>query len=793
MLRLNCLLAVFLLGVLLPATPWAAPENGAALPAGEVITADERLRAIGQALEADVTDRAELREFLGELPSLRDLARRCIDQNQQRLESIRTDLDVLGEIGPQELEGVRERRDTLMGQQGQVERQLQLCRVLLLRANEKIDRITRLQQAHLIERLSQREAPAWEVIGNNLDDPAQWWSAARLFLLRDSGLAELTVIQIVGLVGLVFLSIGGSLYAREPMFRWAERLPGGPTMSAGFARALVTCAADVLPSLVTAVAVSIYLTVLREPGADWSFINLFTYALALYFAFVFLVRVFLAPTPPARTYLPAPAHLLASIARRLRTVAVLLLAIAVVPATLLVEDFPDPVQQLLRLVVATVLIVELGRTIWLVGDLLRWQDTHLPRIVLIFAMGAALVAEWAGYLNLSVYIVLGLIGTLVGFGLAWFAWHVFDELFDGLDEGRHSWHRRVRGALGLQPDQYVPGLFWLRLIAALLVWGLFGLLLLIIWGMADTGIAFLTRTLTEGFSLGEFELVPIDLIWGVVALIALIGVTAWFKQRLHRTWLPRTRMERGAREAVVTVSGYAGVAIAILVGLAVAGVQLTHIAIIAGALSVGIGFGLQNIFNNFVSGLILLFERPVKTDDWIVVGNTEGLVKRISIRTTQIKTFDHADVIVPNSEIIQGQVVNWMLRDPFGRVTIPVRVAFDSDPDHVRELLLEIGREHPYVITDPVLTPAPEVLFRRFGDYGLEFELRVFIRAIDYVLQVQSDLNLAINRRFREEGIVIPYPRTDVRYEPMPRPQPDVRPPLQSPQEGGDSEPDKER
>ena len=170
-------------------------------------------------------------------------------------------------------------------------------------------------------------------------------------------------------------------------------------------------------------------------------------------------------------------------------------------------------------------------------------------------------------------------------------------------------------------------------------------------------------------------------------------------------------MVRSARESMATVSGYIGASIAIIVAMGVAGLDLSKLAIIAGALSVGIGFGLQNIVNNFISGLILLFERPIKTGDWIVVGDVEGYVKRISIRSTHIQTFDRADVIVPNSALISGKVVNWMLKDVKGRIRVPIGVAYGSDVQTVKKVLLEIGGEHPEIIKSEILAPVPVVLF----------------------------------------------------------------------------------
>jgi len=196
----------------------------------------------------------------------------------------------------------------------------------------------------------------------------------------------------------------------------------------------------------------------------------------------------------------------------------------------------------------------------------------------------------------------------------------------------------------------------------------------------------------------------------------------------------------------------------------VAGVEFTNLAIIAGALSVGIGFGLQNIVNNFVSGLILLVERPIRTGDWIMVGSTEGYVKKISIRSTQIQTFDRADVIVPNSELISGQVTNWMLSDPWGRVRVPVGVAYGSDTARVMEILLDVANKHPLVITNYPGVGQPRALFRAFGDSSLDFELRCFIRDVDKRLATISDLNLAIDAAFREAGIEIPFPQRDLHF-----------------------------
>jgi small-conductance mechanosensitive channel len=175
-------------------------------------------------------------------------------------------------------------------------------------------------------------------------------------------------------------------------------------------------------------------------------------------------------------------------------------------------------------------------------------------------------------------------------------------------------------------------------------------------------------------------------------------------------------------------------------------------------LSVGVGFGLQSIVNNFVSGLILLAERPIKAGDWIIVGTQEGIVRKISVRSTEIETFDRANVIVPNSMLITETVKNWTLHNSTGRMPIPVGVHYDSDPEKVRDVLLKVAQDHPQVLS----TPEPFVFFEDFADSALNFILFVYLANVNRSFAVRTDLRIAILKAFRENGVEIPYPQTDV-------------------------------
>ncbi|VAW79784.1 Potassium efflux system KefA protein / Small-conductance mechanosensitive channel [hydrothermal vent metagenome] len=754
LLRPATLLAMLLLLAFTVASPVHAQQKD--LRAfGKTLKVIEASLAKRQAEESDLTKWAQ------EISAGRPLALDCVEQGEAQQQKLEEDLVSLGDYVAGEPRDVTRKRNEVKREIKDIERELAGCRLLVLRSEELQNAISEEMKAMLARQLSARGTNIGVLLLDNWQQPALWLSASKDFLHQHSGISRLEPDDWTILVVLAVFSLLTGLWLRRRLLKRASEGAWTDDLTGHFSCALVSTVGHYLPGLLTSSILAVTLYFISGDVRPVPFINIASYALPFYLLTVTVMRLFLAPHPPAAVFIQVPVKLAAPLARRLMVLALLAYVGVLLFYTLLAQSLPESAFLLARGVFAAFLILNLIWALWLVMRLPHLASVRGINWLVNLVLVGALAAEWAGYRNLSVTALRILLGTSIVIGVTLFIGHLFRDFYDSLDEGSRRRTRSVRRTLGVRTGEHFPGLIWIRITTALLLWGTAALAVLRVWGASDATLKQISAWFTEGFELGSLNVVPVRILFAIISFAVLVALTGWVKAKLESSWLSRARMERGAREALVTVSGYVLIATAILVALGVSGVDFSNLAIIAGALSVGIGFGLQNIVNNFVSGLILLFERPIKTGDWIVVGNTEGYVKRIRIRSTQIQTFDHADVIVPNSELISNQVTNWMLYDMRGRVRVPVGVAYGSNTDQVKTILLQVAEENPSVISDSA-TNGPRVLFRAFGDSALAFELRCFIYNIDERVQVVSDLNFAIDRAFREAGIEIPFPQRDL-------------------------------
>lgn len=259
--------------------------------------------------------------------------------------------------------------------------------------------------------------------------------------------------------------------------------------------------------------------------------------------------------------------------------------------------------------------------------------------------------------------------------------------------------------------------------------------------------------------LGESYLTVAGLL-ELLVLLALVLVAEWLLRRyVVRRALQRTRLDASLQFAVARMSGYAFIALGFYISLQIVGINLTSLAVVAGAVGVGLGFGLQNIVHNFVSGLIILAERPIAIGDRIEISGVAGQVKEIRLRSTTVVTNDNIAYIVPNSDFITNTVINWSHGDLRVRIRLPIGVAYGTDPRRLEKLLLEVALAHPKVLREP----GPAVFFLGFGDSSLNFELGVWTTEMTFQpRRFRSELFFAMEQKLREHEIEIPFPQRDL-------------------------------
>jgi len=285
-----------------------------------------------------------------------------------------------------------------------------------------------------------------------------------------------------------------------------------------------------------------------------------------------------------------------------------------------------------------------------------------------------------------------------------------------------------------------------------------GLYFLVIWQIFDDLAEAHETFLSYEYSFGEFTF-SVEMVVMVVVVLYLTTLISWVIQAFVESQIMTPRkMDIGVKESLKRLTHYGLFTIGFMVAISMAGIDLQKFTIMAGALGVGIGFGLQNIVNNFVSGLILLFERPVKVGDTINIDQNWGTIKRIGLRSTIFETFDHSEIIVPNADLVAQKVTNWTYTTKMVRVVLPVGVSYGSSLEQVLGILNRAAREHPDVLEHP----GPDTVFEGFGNSSIDFKLRFWVQSIDDRMRIRTGVAMIIDRLFREVGITIPFPQQDL-------------------------------
>ncbi|MBM3622993.1 MAG: mechanosensitive ion channel family protein [Alphaproteobacteria bacterium] len=382
----------------------------------------------------------------------------------------------------------------------------------------------------------------------------------------------------------------------------------------------------------------------------------------------------------------------------------------------------------------------LGGRVWAAGR-------HLITLIALLALGAAVL----GYGNLAGHLYDSLLFSLIAIAAAMVVRQAVHDLVETASAPDTPSGRWMRQAMGLAPDAPLRGRLLLLMVLDLTLLAALSVVLPAIWGVpSDDIMDWLWRLLT-GLKVGGHTISLVAILIGVIVFVVALAALQLLRRALRERVLPSMEINQTVQYTIDAGLNYVGIIAAALLGITALGVDFSNLALIVGALSVGIGLGLQGIANNTISGIILLVERPIKVGDWVTVGRHEGSVKRINIRATELQTSSRASVIVPNSEFLQTAVINWTYADNMSRVDIAITVVHGSDLAKVEAALLKAATDNPLVST----TPKPFTVFARIAPNGLEWELRCFLRNIATTPVARTQLNHAVLDNLAAAGIAI--------------------------------------
>jgi small-conductance mechanosensitive channel len=739
---------------------------------------------------------AEARNYREELTRLRDQA---LSQKQAQDAQAQAVRGLLGALGPPpaadappEPQPVANQRKELGEQLAHYEGRARQAELALRRADQLLAQLSAAEHTAFAERLLQAgpipvlPSVLWsaavelqQVAAAGLDRSVQ---LARALLAPDQWPRTLATVVIVVALGAL---VAG------PIRRWiARRFGRDPALAhPSYARRLGAATAEgVAVGLLPALLV---LGLLWRAGARGliagralEVVSGAAFALAFAFIAAAIVSAALAPQAPAWRLIDVDDARARALSRRLKLLVGLFaldIALDLMASTLGVTEALGAVYGFAsNTAIAATLFGVLRPGLWvprtrsphgLAGVVIEGEPDHAPPAAPASAMrwlklrlGASAllllvpVAALLGYGALADYLIGGLVWTAL-LVLAYMALRALgrEAMTVLLDAGTvpGNWARRT---LLLDDGQAERLRAWLQILGDS-VFGFLGLgFLVAIWGVSLDDLLGWLRRILSGVNIGRYTIAPGDVLVGVIVFFAMLLATRLLQRFLSERVMPQTRLDRGTQDSIRAGVGYLGFTVALLVGVSAMGIDLSSVALVAGALGVGIGFGLQNIVNNFVSGLIMLAERPVKIGDVIRVGEQTGRVRAINVRATEVETNEGATVIVPNSLIVSAPVINLTHKNGTARVDIKLGVVYGSDVAKVSEVLMACARANKLVLS----LPQPLVVFANFGASSLDFELRVFVAELAHIVPAGNELRFAIAKAFAEQGIEFAYSRLDV-------------------------------
>ena len=563
---------------------------------------------------------ANLDDYLEQLPRFDAWSLACVQRTENELKAAKSNLATLGFPVDGEPREVSLTRSKIKTETQRLENELASCNTIQVRSKAAIKKISIFRKKNLQQQSFDQGMSIVPALQESLLTSPKWVPSFLGVLRSADGIRALNNSKLLMLLSLVLITlvVGGMI--RRKLRRWSGtalqrwqrmRHRDGDVGTRALAALAVTTRRFVVPLLLS-ITIGTFLSVETLHMVPKPIITIATDGLPVLVLIYALNYFFFKALGELGLRDEVNPEIDRALRRRLDLLATTGYVGYMLFQTVLANSLPVAVFFVVRAILGVLLVLNVIWIIWLSKGLRKRSLNTSASVLATLILLAAIVAELTGYRNISGFMLQGVLGTLVAYGLFQIFHKLLTGTLDELDAGKSQWQRDLRYKIGVKEKDPIPGFVWLRLILSLALWALVIALLLYVWRVPVSEIKILETYLLQGFTIGSISVVPSRLVEALLVLTLLLIVNGWFQRRLEKKWLALIRIDRGARESIATIANYVGVATAIIIALVVAGMDFSRLALVAGALSVGIGFGLQNIVNNFVSGLILLFERPIK-------------------------------------------------------------------------------------------------------------------------------------------------------------------------------------
>lgn len=706
--------------------------------------ANQQFDAIQKKLEMK-NDYASIILYVNKISDLQDDAKKCVSNSESHLKMINellksTQIDHVSQLQQAD-------SDYLKSKQLYYAKELSECRLFLYRSQELIGNYREKIQELGTNQILKRNSPIWKLHEDNVITTLRDINYDKMMM--GTGVALLTYYQWWIGLSLLILSLIVAYYIRSMLQKTISHIKETQAHLSG----LLEVASTFILPLVLFGFISAFFYYAFQEISPAPTISLISRAFFTFTAVLAMVRILFYPSYYSLGLFSLPSEFGRALSRRITALLIIWLVGYLFFILFREQLLPLSLLELVRTVSITLVC---GIVIWIC---LLWRESaRFLRTTMIVVLSAMIVLEWLGYHRLTLFIFFGLFSTTIYTMLLMVAWRAINTLYRLADDKEYAIARKIHWIFGIKFNKKMREMILIRIAMHFTALCIYFVFIMKSWSVSPVFVDSVIDGLVDGFKFFGITIVPLRLLFALLSFSILLLIGRFIATRIAHKY--RYKAEEDTQVAISTITVYISFSLAFLFAMLVTGVDFTGLAIIAGALSVGVGLGLQTIVNNFVSGLILLIEKPIRPGDRIVIGKTEGFVRKIRIRSTQIATLSKEDVIVPNADLITQQVTNYMFRDRNSRVLCEVGVAYGSDTQLVKKVLLDIAATHPEVIHESPNEPV--VIFKSFGDSALIFNLWCVIHDVNKKMQVVSDLNFEIEAAFRQHQIVIAFPQREI-------------------------------